>query len=235
MPAFMPNAHLSCYYFSVLVYDVFLIHRSPRKHLLHRSPERHLPPKTELVKVPVPHRPQYSTECLDPEVQEWLAFDRLSSEQQTVAEIDSVDKKDNEQQDKRDDKGKLESSKDVKFILLPKLPPSNLGRSLSKSTNSSSTKTVRLVISPRPTAEGKHDYLMTSYRLPYFPQSFITQVRHLAIFPGELGSMTMIQGPGKRTVEDFFYSLLKPFSALETLYLIGHFERQDKAQLPFYP
>lgn len=92
---------------------------------------------------------------------------------------------------------------------------------------------IHLVISSRPTAEDKHDYLMTSYRLPYFPQSFITQVRHLAIFPGELVSMTMIQGPGKRTVEDLFYSLLKPFLALETLYLIGHFERQDKAQLPF--
>lgn len=82
----------------------------PKKAPAPSKPREAPTPKTELVKVLVPHRPQYSTECLDPEVQEWLAFDRLSSEQQTVAEIDSVDKKDNEQQDKRDDKGKLESS-----------------------------------------------------------------------------------------------------------------------------
>ncbi|KAG4430339.1 hypothetical protein IFR05_014175 [Cadophora sp. M221] len=74
--------------------------------------------------------------------------------------------------------------------------------------------------------------MATRYILSYFPQIFITQVRHLAISPSELDYTGIFQPPLlESTGKGRFYGVLKPFSSLETLCLIGPYERPKRAHL----
>ena len=97
---------------------------------------------------------------------------------------------------------------------------------------------VFLSIVHEPNPESTYNYLVVdnSFSIPkLFPESFVSRLRHLTLRPTAFKSMAVTwEIPDSVVGPERVYQCLKRFVALETLYIIGWYDKAARGELPYH-